>query len=566
MLVTLYDGKPVPKVIDFGVAKAIEQRLTERTLFTQFGAMVGTLEYMSPEQAEMNAFGVDTRSDVYSLGVLLYELLTGTHADRADAVADGGLARDAAADPRGGAAAAEHAAEQLGHAADDRRRQRRTEPDRLPRLVRGELDWIVMKCLEKDRARRYDTASGLAGTWSGTWPTSRWRPARPGRLPAAEGGTQVSHAAAVAGAFLLLLVAGGVASTWQAIRATLAENRAGVQRNIARGKEAEAIRSREEAKEAYEQVASANQKLGKTTGDLRTALYVSDMNRAYQFWEAGNIQRVEELHERHRPSAEGHDLRGVEWHYLERIVSRFQAGRVADAESPVMGLAISPDGKLVASATGNDTLTVWNSATGAARFRVPNAGASQLAFAADGKTLITVVSSRAQGEKDVRAATLRVAARDVSNGEEIAVTRRVFDVSELGQSELSEDGTVLVAFTSECKLRVWDLTKGVELATLDPWAADPNIERAAMHFTALTPDRKRLVWQLGPTTLVWDMETKRLRVKHSQSLWSFAVAISSDGEWLACHRGGPPHVVQLWDCASGNQVAERQASQVMFTP
>ena len=78
VLVTMYDDKPVPKVIDFGVAKAIEQRLTEKTLFTQFGALVGTFEYMSPEQAEMNAFGVDTRSDIYSLGVLLYELLTGT--------------------------------------------------------------------------------------------------------------------------------------------------------------------------------------------------------------------------------------------------------------------------------------------------------------------------------------------------------------------------------------------------------------------------------------------------------------------------------------------------------
>src|SRR5213078_1049369 len=78
VLVTLYDGKPVPKVIDFGVAKATEQPLTDRTMFTQYGTVVGTLEYMSPEQAEMSALGVDTRSDVYSLGVLLYELLTGT--------------------------------------------------------------------------------------------------------------------------------------------------------------------------------------------------------------------------------------------------------------------------------------------------------------------------------------------------------------------------------------------------------------------------------------------------------------------------------------------------------
>ena len=109
-LVALYDGKPVPKVIDFGVAKATGQQLTERTLFTEFGAVVGTLEYMSPEQAELNTLDIDTRSDIYSLGVLLYELLTGTTPLDRKRLRKAAYWRDAAHDPRGGAAQAEHAA------------------------------------------------------------------------------------------------------------------------------------------------------------------------------------------------------------------------------------------------------------------------------------------------------------------------------------------------------------------------------------------------------------------------------------------------------------------------
>ena len=163
VLVTTYDGRAVPKVIDFGVAKAIEQRLTERTLFTHYGALVGTLGYMAPEQAEMSALGVDTRSDVYSLGVLLYELLTGTtplgQAKPREAAFLELLRQVRDAEPptpstrlstAGGDALATIAA------------SRGTDPQKLARLVRGELDWIVMKCLEKDRTRRYETADGLA--------------------------------------------------------------------------------------------------------------------------------------------------------------------------------------------------------------------------------------------------------------------------------------------------------------------------------------------------------------------------------------------------------------------
>jgi len=161
VLVTLYDDKPVPKVIDFGVAKAIEQRLTEKTLFTQFGTLVGTFEYMSPEQAEMNAFGVDTRSDVYSLGVLLYELLTGTtplERERLRQAALGEVVRLIREEEPPRPSARLSSSGNLPKIAA----ARKTEPARLALLVRGELDWIVMRCLEKDRARRYETASALA--------------------------------------------------------------------------------------------------------------------------------------------------------------------------------------------------------------------------------------------------------------------------------------------------------------------------------------------------------------------------------------------------------------------
>jgi len=162
VMITLYDGRPVPKVIDFGIAKAIEQKLTERTLFTQYGAIVGTLEYTSPEQAELSALGVDTRSDIYSLGVLLYELLTGSTPlprKRVREAPYGEIVRmikeEEPARPSTRLSDSEETLASISA-------QRRMEPARLTRLLRGDLDWIVMKALEKDRNRRYETASGLA--------------------------------------------------------------------------------------------------------------------------------------------------------------------------------------------------------------------------------------------------------------------------------------------------------------------------------------------------------------------------------------------------------------------
>jgi serine/threonine protein kinase/tetratricopeptide (TPR) repeat protein len=227
VLVTVVDDRPVPRVIDFGVAKALDQRLTERTLYTQQGAIVGTPEYMSPEQAGVGDVDVDTRSDIYSLGVLLYELLTGTTPLGRAKVRELGLGEvlrriQEEEPPRPSTRLSGPETDLSAIAAS-----RGVEPARLTRLVRGELDWIVMKALEKDRSRRYETAGGLARDLRRHLdgdPVEAGPPSAAYRLRK----LARRHRAALAtvGAFALVLVVASGVSTYLAIRARQAERAA----------------------------------------------------------------------------------------------------------------------------------------------------------------------------------------------------------------------------------------------------------------------------------------------------------------------------------------------------
>jgi serine/threonine protein kinase len=294
VMVTLHDGKPVPRVIDFGIAKATNQRLTEKTLFTNYAQMIGTPAYMSPEQAEMSGLDVDTRTDVYSLGVLLYELLTGTTPFPAKELLNlgyGEMQRVIAEvePPKPSTRLSTMEKEERTVLA----KNRGIEFSALAKVFKGDLDWIVMKAIEKDRTHRYETVNGLA------LDVERHLKTEPIVARPASAAYRIqklirrNKLAFVAGAAIAVaLLAGAALSAWQAVRATRAERLQSSLREQAQANEHAARQA--QANETKERQNAENARLQEAAqrGRAEAQAYAADMNLVQQALAANNLGRA----------------------------------------------------------------------------------------------------------------------------------------------------------------------------------------------------------------------------------------------------------------------------------
>lgn len=301
VLVTLHDGKPVVKVIDFGVAKAVNQQLTDKTFYTAFGQMVGTPQYMSPEQAEISGLDIDTRSDVYSLGVLLYELLTGSTPLEIDQLRKAGYAEIQRlvkeAEPQRPSIRLSTSGEKLTAIA----KHRSVAPDRLSALIRGDLDWVVMKALEKDRNRRYSTPVELAddvNRYLAKEPVEAYPPSSVYKMKKFV--RRNRGLVLAASAFAVIMIAATTLSTWQWYEAEAARAEAEKAKFEAEEAKSEAEEAKAEAEEALKSEKEALDDFAEELFERGiTAVFsddTADYRRVCERWEKANFEQIGRAH------------------------------------------------------------------------------------------------------------------------------------------------------------------------------------------------------------------------------------------------------------------------------
>jgi len=504
ILVTLNAGVPHPMVIDFGVAKATNQKLTEKTLFTNYATMIGTPAYMSPEQAEMSQLDVDTRTDIYGLGVLLYELLTGTTPfpeKRLRSVGYQEMQRIIMEEQPERPSTRLRRTQTLGKSLSAR------SPLPAPRST--DLDWIVMKCLEKDRARRYETANGLATDLQrhlNNEPVVARPPSKAYQVQKFVRRNRVMvTAAAIIG---VVLVLGTLVSAWQAVRARQAER--------------EQSRLREAAQKAQANEAEERQR-------AEAQAYVANMNLAQQAWEQNDLRRFQVLLDR----TASYPDRGFEWYYWQRQMHS-ELLTLRGHSGAVSSVAFSPDGRRIVTGSYDHTAKVWEADTGQALLTLGGHGGriTSVSCSPDGRRMAT-------GNSDHTATVW-----DTATGKEL-VTLKGHNGAVLSVA-FSPDGQQVATGSEDATAKVWDAATGKALLTLTG-----HTERVAT--VVFSPDGRRVATaSYDKTARVWDAasgEKMLTLVGHSNAVAS--VAFCPDGQRIVT--GGFDGTVRVWEMASGRQ-------------
>jgi eukaryotic-like serine/threonine-protein kinase len=356
ILVTLHDGVPVPKVIDFGIAKATQGELTDKTIYTQFQQFIGTPAYMSPEQAEMGGLDIDTRSDIYSLGVLLYELLTGSTPFDTKELMQSGL---------------DEMRRIIREREPVRPSTRLTQTRNLTETqskienrkskIEKDLDWIVMKCLEKDRARRYDTANGLAADLKrhlNDEPVTARPPSTAYRLHKAYRKHKLAFGAAATVVLALALGFGFAMAGWRQAR---------VEGHRALGFLEETEEARKAEATARSVAEHEGAKAQRVADELLENLYSADMGLAYQALQANDFASAVDLINKYRPHipvgdyaasadrtapmARPRDLLGWEWRWLWQLCRSDELQTLQASSNAVRCAVLAPQGRLLATAS-----------------------------------------------------------------------------------------------------------------------------------------------------------------------------------------------------------------------